>query len=395
MAASPAVTAAPSRTILAPLTTVFTPPPSCTSLFNALVNDTISSDGGFTSLFGPPVLSIFAAQGVKCNSTFDFVADDTDILLKLGSVVNPLGNDFDCWPPATQSSLTSLASLRTGAGFYSPGLLCPSGYTTACTAQGMNNTLVVQSTLEKPFNFQFPLLPDETAAGCCPTGFGCWVVNPDGVNYQTCVSQAIGGSITTHQCYQVGGSHSLAVSTTTVTLPAPMTWTSSGDEALPESTTSETVALTNSAATTYTSNFPVVTVLAPMIQLNYKASDLTLATSTATNSSTSNTREPKQESPATEIMALGIAVPIAAIAIAALLATFFFYRRRHRRFRALRQNGQAYEKPELEALSATVEVCEDLQPKKLPACKMHVELGNAERYELASPDYVHEMGSSE
>ena len=60
-----------------------------------------------------------------------------------------------CWPNLPQSSI----SLH-GAGYYSPGLICPVGYSTACTATGIGGS---------NFEYQFPLsVGDETAVGCCP-----------------------------------------------------------------------------------------------------------------------------------------------------------------------------------------------------------------------------------
>ena len=63
-------------------------------------------------------------------------------------------------------------------GFYSPGLYCPEGYTTGCTASANDG---VTSTGWKA---DYPLKDGETAVGCCPTGFRCGDLGTDG---QTCV----------------------------------------------------------------------------------------------------------------------------------------------------------------------------------------------------------------
>lgn len=62
-----------------------------------------------------------------------------------------------CWPSQTA---TGTAWYDFHKGFYSPGLLCPSGFTPACSSTygGFGNMPQLQS-----------LIPDETAIGCCPT----------------------------------------------------------------------------------------------------------------------------------------------------------------------------------------------------------------------------------
>ena len=57
------------------------------------------------------------------------------------------------------SSVSTGVALN-GWGFYSPGIQCPSGYATSCVAT---------EGVVGGFNFQFGLLPSETAIGCCPT----------------------------------------------------------------------------------------------------------------------------------------------------------------------------------------------------------------------------------
>lgn len=111
---------------LGPLTTVFTPPAACTQLV------LVPSNLNF------PQATLFEAQG--CNQ-----GDLEDAAL--------------CWPPATVSAPSPPLD---GWGFYSPGLSCPSGYATACSAArnvGRSQT---------GFDFQFPLDEGESAAGCCP-----------------------------------------------------------------------------------------------------------------------------------------------------------------------------------------------------------------------------------
>lgn len=69
----------------------------------------------------------------------------------------PVEDDIGCWPPA--ASLNQATHPFLGLGFYSPGLACPTGYTTACTAEYGRRA---------QWDIQFSLVPGETAIGCCP-----------------------------------------------------------------------------------------------------------------------------------------------------------------------------------------------------------------------------------
>lgn len=70
----------------------------------------------------------------------------------------PTGEQSTCWPPRT---VTGDDAKNFHAGFYSPGLVCPAGFTTAC------------STVSNKPGGNMPqsqsLLAGETAIGCCPT----------------------------------------------------------------------------------------------------------------------------------------------------------------------------------------------------------------------------------
>ena len=117
--------------LLGPLTTTFTPPTACsTPVFR----------------FPPGVLQASfqsASQAQTCSSSpgFQLLIDATT-----------------CWPNHVSLPQSSI-SLH-GAGYYSPGLICPVGYSTACTATGTGGS---------NFEYQFPLsVGDETAVGCCP-----------------------------------------------------------------------------------------------------------------------------------------------------------------------------------------------------------------------------------
>ena len=128
-----------ARTVLGPLTTTFTPPSGCSSLFQSL-------DVPFTVLF--PTIALRAATCI--NGEFDVAMVD----------------DVRCWPPMTTTATTK--DDIGGWGLYSPGVLCPSGYTTACSALAATSESASALKGVEDFQFQFPLLVNETAAGCCP-----------------------------------------------------------------------------------------------------------------------------------------------------------------------------------------------------------------------------------
>ena len=134
-----------TRTILAPLTTTFSPPSHCTTLYGNVTFSDVDSDEN----------SIFWA-GQSCSTTnFE------------GLVVKAFPYDAtDCWPKAT---VTPTGIEFEGYGFYSPGLYCPQGYTTACAAAKDLNGVATTVPDQSNFSFQFPLIANETAYGCCPT----------------------------------------------------------------------------------------------------------------------------------------------------------------------------------------------------------------------------------
>lgn len=119
----------PTRPILGHLTESWTPPASC---FSVQVPGARASP--WTAAF----------LGRTCRGYYYGVFDDAN-----------------CWPPTTANAPEHLnTAFFSGWGFYSPGTLCPSGFTKACTA-----------TFDQPvtgWKLQFPLAPGETAAGCCP-----------------------------------------------------------------------------------------------------------------------------------------------------------------------------------------------------------------------------------
>jgi hypothetical protein len=128
MAASPA----PSnqqRVILGPLTTTYTAPSSC---------------------------SVPVQECQTCNTAGQ--AQSCHASSSGSSTTYGAEDNTDCWPPRSSFVSTPLPPLN-GWGFYSPGLVCPNGMTTACSATGGGSS---------DWPVQFALLQHETAVGCCP-----------------------------------------------------------------------------------------------------------------------------------------------------------------------------------------------------------------------------------
>ncbi|KAH8898037.1 hypothetical protein GQ53DRAFT_712568 [Thozetella sp. PMI_491] len=149
-------------TNLGPLTTTFTPPPSCTVAVGAV-------EGGLLGLglLGASVQN-FAFLGQSCSA----------------------GKGIDatsCWPPTSKGAKAPSTPLG-GWGYYSPGLNCPVGYATACSATGGSGG-------GSGWPVQFKLMDGETAIGCCPSGYGC-----ANLNGQTCTMVATSTTVPTVTC---------------------------------------------------------------------------------------------------------------------------------------------------------------------------------------------------
>ncbi|KAH8682694.1 hypothetical protein BX600DRAFT_506262 [Xylariales sp. PMI_506] len=191
-------------------------------------------------------------------------------------------DDPTCWP-STASNVESTTGALNGWGYYSPGLVCPSGWLTACSA-----TATADAQISGDFSFQFSLSAQETALGCCPSGYICTF---DLVTHQSCVQ-----SVTT---------------TSTFTAAA-------------------CVFTANSIATFIATAIPSQ-IWAPMIELVYKSTDLSLnvtATGTATTSAPTITT-PITSSGLSPAADAGIGVGIAAV-ILSILGFLWFWRRKRR-----------------------------------------------------------------
>ncbi|KAH6632447.1 hypothetical protein F5144DRAFT_603189 [Chaetomium tenue] len=244
------------RTILGPLTTIFTPPASCTIAVGLCKTCDV------------------AWWGQTCGGGGE--EDNTS-----------------CWPTTTEGVPEPTKLPLYGWGFYSPGLECPVGYTSACSAvEGVTSQ----------WKHQFQMEPEETFVGCCPEGFKC-----DNLQGQTCLMRAKSTEIPTVSC-EDGASNNFGFTT-----------------------------LPNAAVTT-------MNLYAPMIQLAWKASDRpqtsTLSSSGTTSAPTttapSSTSAADPNSPAISEPPLstgaiaGIAIGGAALFLLTLAAAIFIWRRRRR-----------------------------------------------------------------
>ncbi|KAL1835414.1 hypothetical protein VTJ49DRAFT_6776 [Mycothermus thermophilus] len=146
-------------TNLGPLTTTFTPPPACTVAVGAGPGGVLAgADKKNVALLG---------QGCSSGRAWDAIS---------------------CWPETSQDAEAAKRAPLKGWGFYSPGLHCPVGYATACSATGGADG-------ETGWPVQFVLGAGETAVGCCPSGYGC-----ANINGQTCTMIAASTTIPTVTC---------------------------------------------------------------------------------------------------------------------------------------------------------------------------------------------------
>ncbi|KAK4134635.1 hypothetical protein BT67DRAFT_434085 [Trichocladium antarcticum] len=253
------------RTILGPLTTTFTPPAPCSVAIGWCRTCNV------------------AWRGQTCAP--DTVQDDTA-----------------CWPATTEGA-PEPSQMFFGRGFYSPGLLCPVGYSSACSATEGGKT---------GMKAQFLMEPGETFVGCCPTGFKC-----ANLNGQTCIMAARSTTIQTVSC-ELGSSNNFGFTT------------------LPNA------------------DVDTLNIFAPMIQLAWKSSD----SLTTTESHSSTSTEPPQSSATTAHTSItpganppanpdtgsdplsagaiaGIGVAAAALFFLVLAAAIFVWRRRRHQRGAL------------------------------------------------------------
>jgi hypothetical protein len=227
-----------TRNILGPLTTVFTAPQECDVA--ALISYQTS-----------------AYRGQSC--TVDFLADAST-----------------CWPQVTAAAPLQSPPLN-GWGFYSPGISCPAGYTSACSAtQGSSTGWVMQ----------FPMDEGETAVGCCPT----YAPGPG-----TSLSFVLGSNAkveiySNYSCTSYGNGQTCVLSASTSFLTAHCgaegSFVSTGYATVPLISTITTISGGYSPVTSAVS----IGVKAPMIQINWRSEDLAAASQSVSSPMSSGTR---------------------------------------------------------------------------------------------------------
>lgn len=161
------------RTILGSLTTTFTAPTSCAYLGVGYVgNDLVGWEGQVRPLIqhqkpAPGTCTVYRhipiyapAPGAVNGPDVASAHSLTHTLQKCdsGSDDGLLDNQA-CWPGTTAGAAYPDTPFS-GWGFYSPGLVCPAGHSSACTATASG---------EADWPVQFALEAGETAVGCCPT----------------------------------------------------------------------------------------------------------------------------------------------------------------------------------------------------------------------------------
>ncbi|PMD36308.1 hypothetical protein L207DRAFT_637438 [Hyaloscypha variabilis F] len=306
-----------TRSNLGPLTTAWSQPSSC-SMPMAISQ---SDEGAFadTQTVGLG-LTCAASSAAACNT--GTISCSTSYFSSL---------DPACFPPSTTSYYSA------GQGFYSPGLVCPQSYTKACetTSGGTGD-----------FQPEYALTAGETAAGCCPISFNC---NNDGTT-QGCIYTATSTYFIQDWCYS--GISSLSA----YQVPATLVLGEGGPASLiegPQATPINTAGSGESEGIFYQPIDNVI-VNAPMVQINFKASDLTLTTgatgsttsATATNQSptTSSTHVPASPGLSSGAKAgIGVGVAIVALVVIGLLAWFILRNRRSKS--KLSTSEQSYDAP--------------------------------------------------
>lgn len=223
--------------------------------------------------------------------------------------------NLNCWPPVTSSTATPPFL---GLGYYSPGLYCPSGYQTACAAAGSSNGLQASVNGTQLFTFEYTPTVSETAVGCCPSGYAC-----SSNNGQICAKQVASTSTDIWSCITGGD-----MTTTALAFP-------------------ETITMTSASSATVTSTVSDFTFYAPLVQLNFQASDLSTTTSSSSQSTTSTSSTSSSSSTSasstaassggsgsnhhTTTIAVAVTVPVVVVALIAAALGWFFYRKRRAR----------------------------------------------------------------
>lgn len=147
LGSTPTATPAPGPASTTALASLSSP----TTAAAVLINQDPVNLGPLTEVFtAPPECTVAAAECKTCSNAW------------LGQTCNGQSaiDAAACWPPTSSGAPSPSASFH-GWGFYSPGIACPAGSTTACSATGGPGG-------GSGWTVQFRLRDGETAVGCCP-----------------------------------------------------------------------------------------------------------------------------------------------------------------------------------------------------------------------------------
>ncbi|KAM7205776.1 hypothetical protein V8F20_003009, partial [Naviculisporaceae sp. PSN 640] len=172
-----------------------------------------------------------------------------------------------CWPPVTRNAPQPTHPFY-GWGIYSPGIVCPAGHVTACTAVYGNRR--DRSGGWSTAGMQFDIEVGETAIGCCPESYTCGEFAGIGTCTMIVPSTATGTErvfVPTGRCE--GGE---LVSTGIATFPDVLDYGVLVDATKVRG--GATLAGVTLSSTSFTRQ---VTLYAPMFQLYYKEADLALS----------------------------------------------------------------------------------------------------------------------
>ncbi|KAK8244568.1 hypothetical protein HDK64DRAFT_1591 [Phyllosticta capitalensis] len=249
---------------LGPLTTTFTPPSDCQIGYSSasFVSNLIDDISGYYNTSEYTIAQI----AKTCSNS-------------------AIGDAASCWPSA---STTPYADEFSGWGFYSPGLFCPVGYTTACASVA---SLSSYSTFPM-YSFEFSARGGDTIAGCCPTGYEC---------------------ATTSSSNQAQGC--VKATSTKTTLAVCGTASKSSDTSL--------------ESDPYYVNFSELTIFqAPMIQLNWKREDFESYNSIHTSSPIPIPDEKGGGLSSAAVIAIAVVVPI--VSLGMIIGLIIWYLRRRK-----------------------------------------------------------------
>ena len=250
------------------------------------------------------------------------------------------------------------------------------------------------------------------------SGYDCFLFNfTNQAPVQSCRSIATASAITTGRCTSLNGNRPISTATLNLPLTSKVISVTSSYSYFGRGASATVVTNTITSLMSISS----ITALAPIVQLNWKASDRKEATATSSSGGASSegtfVGATGSTTPASTIsvdstpvavplpargglstdgkVAIGVLVPVVILALVAVL-TVVFRRRKQRLGRKNSTETPHYQdKPELDASSASkTDFVGSVGPAELSEPFRPQELEPQVRHELAAPDFTHELDSS-